>query len=229
MLAFYQGRIMIVTHLKHSYPNLVEDLRAGASFAKFPFRLENLTRGEWPPMSTATATGYLDYLVGTWDDVIISAFLVNTIVVTPEGKTIFDYVPENEGEQGKPSDVFTSRFRSNTGVDPAEWLVGCPIPGGPWKQGESRNTRRYDLEAYLADYPSLVPRVGEDFGGRMANHLLDHFAGVSRVDLKDYPALSENEDAVVTGGTDVTVVRQPGGTVVVTIPTGTRAQIMIEP
>ncbi|MBG6060150.1 hypothetical protein RCH16_003625 [Cryobacterium sp. MP_M5] len=216
---------MIVTHLKHSYPNLVEDLRAGSA-AGNSFRLEGLTRGQWPPMSTATATGYLDYLVGTWDDIIISAFLVNTIVVTPEGKTIFDYVPGNEE---KPSDAFASMFSSNVAVDPAEWLVGCPIPGGPWKQGESRNTRRYDLEAYLDDYPHLVSRIDQDFGGRMASHLLDHFAGVRSVDLKDYPALSENESAVVTGGTDVTVVRQPGGTVVVTIPTGTRAQIMIEP
>lgn len=216
---------MIVTHLKHSYPNLVEDHRVGSPVAS-SLRLEGLTRGEWPPMSIATATGYLDYLVGTWDDVIISAFPVNTIVVTPEGKTVFDYVPGN-GE--KTSNAFDSMFSSNVEVDPAEWLVGCPIPGGPWKRGESRNTRRYDLEAYLADYPSLVSRISEDFGGRMASHLLDHFAGVRSVDLKDYPALSENEDAVVTGGTDVTVVRQPGGTVVVTIPTGTRAQIMIEP
>lgn len=216
---------MIVTHLKHSYPNLVEDLRDGSPAGNTLF-LEGLTRGEWPPMSIATATGYLDYLVGTWGDVIVSAYPVNTIVVTPEGKTLFEYIPENEE---KPSDIFHSSFRSNAAVDPAEWLVGCPIPGGPWKRGESRNTRRYDLEAYLADYPSLVPRVGEDFGGRMAGHLMDHFAGVRKIDFSDYPVLSENEDAVVSGGTDVTVVRQPGGTVVVTIPTGTRAQIMIEP
>ena len=216
---------MIVTHLKHSYPNLLEDLRSGSP-AGNSYRLEGLTRGEWPPMSTATATGYLDYLVGTWGDVIVSAYPVNTIVVTPEGKTVFDYVA-GHGEETR--DPLGAMFSSNAGVDPAEWLVGCPIPGGPWKRGESRNTRRYDLETYLADYPSLSSRVGEDFGGRMASHLLDHFAGVRNVDLSDYPALSENEDAVVSGGTDVTVVRQPGGTVVVTIPTGTRAQIMIEP
>lgn len=217
---------MIVTHLKHSYPNLIEDLRSGSTAATSPYRLEGLTRGEWPPMSIATATGYLDYLVGTWDDLIISAFQVNSIVTTPHGKSVFEYTSKNGEKTGNP---FDSIFRSNVAVDPAEWLVGCPIPGGPWKRGESRNTRRYDLEAYLADYPSLVSRIGEDFGGRKASHLLDHFAGVRNVDLTDYPALPENKDAVVAGGTDVTVVRQPGGTVVVTIPTGTRAQITIEP
>lgn len=219
---------MIVTHLKHSYPNLIDDVRAGSTHVMPSMQLEGFTRGVWPPMSSSTATGYLDYLVGTWRDVIVSAYGVNAIVPTAEGKVRFEYQGDDDDRKGLDGAI-EAMFNSNVRIDPAEWLIGCPIPGGPWKQGESRNTRRYNLEAYLGDYPSLVSRIGEDFGGRMALHLLEHFAGTRQADLEEFPALAEAGGAVVPSGTDVTVVRQPGGAVVVTIPTGTRAQILIEP
>ncbi|MBF4636276.1 hypothetical protein ITJ38_17835 [Agreia pratensis] len=71
----------------------------------------------------------------------------------------------------------------------------------------------------------------------MAMNLLANYAGKRPADVGDYPALSdggtvESEDpATLKSATaaDVTVVRQPGGTGVATIPTGTRAQILIEP
>jgi hypothetical protein len=218
---------MIVTHLKHSYPNLIDDLRAGKGYGP-DLRLEGLTRGDWPPMTTKTAMGYLDYVVGTsaTHQMIVSAYPVNTLVVTPEGKTRFEYVPE-DGESSP--DHLASLFTSNVSAVPGEWLIGCPIPGGQWKQGESRNTRRYALETYLDDHPELLPRIGQDFGGRMALHLIEYFAGARDIDSESYPALAAAGHTALAGGTDVTVVRQPGGTVVVTIPTGTRAQILIDP
>lgn len=220
---------MIVTHLKHSYPNLVDDVRAGHNNMAPTLQLEGFTRGVWPTMLDSTASGYLDYVVGTWRDIIVSAYKVSRIVPTAEGKVKFEDAEEEGGNRSKLNASLEAMFTSNVSVEPAEWLIGCPIPGGPWKRGESRNTRRYALETYLDDYPSLLSRIGEDFGGRMALHLIEHFAGTRSVDLSQFPALAEGESGVAANGTDVTVVRQPGGTVVVTIPTGTRAQIVIEP
>jgi hypothetical protein len=225
---------MIVVSLKRSYPNLIADLDS-PSVGVVEYRLEGITRGNWPAMRAELIDGYLDYVVGTWDGVIVSAYPTNAVEVLSDGRIKFGY---EEDETSKPVDAFTDRFErmsvSNNSGEPAEWLIGCPMPGGPWRQGEARGTRRYDLDSYLADYPELAARREEDFGGRMAMNLLAHHAGQRAIDVEDYPALTPagaHEPVTLTpaAAADVTVVRQPGGTVVVTIPTGTRAQILIEP
>jgi hypothetical protein len=63
----------------------------------------------------------------------------------------------------------------------------------------------------------------------MATNLIDHLATGKAIPLEDYPQLASATSAPGTAETGVTVVRQPGGTVVITIPTGTRAQLLIEP
>lgn len=214
---------MIVVSLNRSYPNLIDDVKARtAPIASI--QLEGFTRGEWPRMSAKLTEGYLDFVVGTWADIIVSAFPTNRVEETAGGRMKFEF-----GTDGEAPDYLRSMFTSNVDVDPAEWLIGCPMPGGPWKRGEARGTRRYSLDDYLSDYPALAERRAENFGGRMATHLLEHFAGMRSIDRADYPALSDESSAAAPAATDVTVVRQPGGTVIVTIPTGTRAQILIEP
>jgi hypothetical protein len=150
-------------------------------------------------------------------------------VHSADGKVRFEDADEEDRNRLGLNASLEAMFTSNVSVEPAEWRIGCPIPGGPWKQGESRGTRRYALETYLENYPSLLPRIGEDFGGRMALHLIEHFAGTRQVVLSRFPALADDGSGAVAGGTDVTAILQPGGSVVVTIPTGTRAQILIEP
>ncbi|MBM7025309.1 hypothetical protein [Clavibacter zhangzhiyongii] len=62
-------------------------------------------------------------------------------------------------------------------------------------------------------------------------NLLEHLALGKPILREDYPQLAVGASPLgtVTPETGVTVVRQPGGTVVVTIPTGVRAQVQIEP
>ena len=218
---------MIVTALKRSYPNLLDDVRADRAAALPELRLESITRGNWKKMNPATLDGYLDFVVGTYDNMIVSAYKIDHVeslddgTIKFAGPSPFDEQPKNDW-LGLPS--------SNASSLPGEWLVGCPMPGGPWRQGESRGTRRYATDAYLEDHPELVGRLDEDFGGRMAMNLLKHLATGKSIAIEDYPQLaSANTGGPAAAETGVTVVRQPGGTVVITIPTGTRAQLLIEP
>lgn len=205
---------MIVTSLNRSYPNLVDDTQTRPHITPV-FELEEKTRGDWPSMRETTVTGYFDYVVGTWNDMIVSAYPFDAIKRLDNGKVQFvNTTPQTDRESPR-----------------GEWLIGCPIPGGPWKPGQARGTRRYALETYLDDHPELLGRIDEDFGGRMAENLVRHFATGKKIDVADYPQLAAAKASQAPTGpaTGVTVVREPGGTVVVTIPTGTRAQILIEP
>lgn len=217
---------MIVTSLKRSYRNLLDDVQRGTGGLPPVMRLETITRGDWKKINASTLDGYLDFVVGTYDDMIVSVYKVNGVEDGPNG-TIKFTGPSYWDE--KPVHDFLNPAGSNTSHVAGEWLIGCPIPGGPWRQGESRGTRRYPLEAYLADHPELAPRVEEDFGGRMATNLVDHLATGKAIASEDYPQLASATSVPATAETGVTVVRQPGGTVVITIPTGTRAQLLIEP
>lgn len=218
---------MIVTSLKRSYPNLLDDVRRGTA-QWIDHVLEGITRGDWPRMKAATLDGYLDYVVGTYDGMIVSAFVVERVEPQPNGTVKF--AGPSPWEDKTFEKLWDQKHRSNSAEDPAEWLIGCPMPGGPWRQGESRGTRRYLLEDYLVDHPELRGRRDEDFGGRMASNLVDYLATGKAIATEDYPVLASTSVAnAAAPDTGVTVVRQPGGTVVITIPTGTRAQLLIEP
>lgn len=217
---------MIVVSLKRSYPNLIDDVRAGSETI-VSWRLEGITRGDWPKISDALLDGYLDFVVGTYDGMIVTAFPIDKVSTGPNETIQFAGPDAGPGFEA----TMREKWSSNASLAAGEWLVGCPIPGGPWKRGEGRGTRRYLLDDYLVDHPELAPRMDEDMGGRMAVNLLEHFATGKHVDLADYPQLAPAGTAAVPVGPDtgVTVVRQPGGTVVITIPTGVRAQLLVEP
>lgn len=217
---------MIVTSLKRSYPNLLDDVREGRQDQPLEIKLESITRGYWKKINESSLDGFRDFVVGTFDNMIVSAYKVESVQEGPGGTVKFDG-PGVWDE--KPADNWFSPPSSNASQAPGEWLIGCPIPGGPWRQGESRGTRRYSMETYLADHPQLAARVDEDFGGRMATNLVDHLATGKEIALEDYPQLASATSMPASAETGVTVVRQPGGTVVITIPTGTRAQLLIEP
>lgn len=216
---------MIVVSLKRSYPNLLNDVRSQSPMANFA--LEGITRGNWPKMKEETLDGYLDYVVGTFNGMIVSAYPIDRIETGPNDTIQFEGSEETSGFDA----LWRSTHRSNASNVPGEWLIGCPVPGGPWRRGESRGTRRYLLEDYVGDHPELGDRIGEDFGGRMADNLVNYFATGGPIATEDYPQLSSLDafQPAATPGTGVTVVRQPGGTVVITIPTGTRAQVLIDP
>jgi hypothetical protein len=217
---------MIVVSLKRSYPNLIDDTRNEA--AGLFMKLEAITRGDWPKMTPSTLEGYLDYVVGTYNDMIVSAYPIDHVEINDNGTICF---AAPEGTTSWMQSMLNSKNASNASNTPGEWLIGCPMPGGPWRQGESRGTRRYSIEDFLDDHPELGNRIGEDFGGRMADNLVAHYATGKQIAVEDYPQLASVPavQPASTPSTGVTVVRQPGGTVVVTIPTGTRAQILIDP
>lgn len=213
---------MIVVSLKRSYPNLVDDVRQGTEPAA-TYRLEGITRGDWLKISPDLLDGYLDYVVGTYDDMIVSAYPIERVEARSGGLIRF----LGEEEVVGYTEMVDALWSSGRSSAPGEWLIGCPMPGGPWKRGEGRGTRRYQLKTYLEDNPQLTDRRHEDFGGRMQDKLLRYYALGEPLDMQDYPSL--HDAGPVSSETGVTVVRQPGGTVVVTIPTGTRAQVIIDP
>lgn len=214
---------MIVANLNKSYPSLI---RAAETR---PLALQGITTGDWPYLKEATLNGYDDLLVGTYDDMIVTAYrITGTSTVDYEG------IPKTRFEVASPispSDDPFAGFLHDSRFEPAAWLIGCPIPGGPWKQGEARGTRRYNLDDYRKDHPELVEREAREFGASTEEELLHHLRGDTLVSTADFPALSGAHPSPSGNSTEtgVTVVRQPGGTVVVTIPTGTRARIEIEP
>lgn len=217
---------MIVVSLKRSYPELI---RNPSSSMPDTYMIQSITTGDWPKLSAESLEGFNDILVGTYDNMIVTAYRITGVkAVDYEGveKTRFE-VADAVAADG---DQF-SGLLYGTRTEPVAWLIGCPIPGGPWKRGESRGTRRYSLDEYRADHPDLAQREEEDFGADMSEALLRHFRGDSDVLTSDYPQLASFSGMAAPAGpaTGVTIVRQPGGTVVITIPTGTRAQVNIEP
>ena len=118
---------MIVVSLKRSYPNLIADLDS-PSVGVVEYRLEGITRGNWPAMRAELIDGYLDYVVGTWDGVIVSAYPTNAVEVLSDGRIKFGVRGRRDLES---VDAFTERFQrlsvSNDSGEPAEWLIGCPM------------------------------------------------------------------------------------------------------
>lgn len=220
--------LMIVVNLKRSYPELIQREQRGV--LSDGLNLQGITTGDWPKLSEESLEGFDDFLVGTYDNMIVTAYrLIGAETIDYDGveKTRFKVAEPIAGN----GDQFGSLLGNTASSEPAAWLIGCPIPGGPWKRGESRGTRRYSLDEFRADHPELAQRSEEDFGATMSGALLRQFRGDPHVAIEDYPQLvaASGTTAPVGPETGVTVVRQPGGTVVITIPTGTRAQLHIEP
>jgi hypothetical protein len=220
------GNFMIVASLKRSYPELI---RNPSNTLPDTYKLQGITTGDWPKLTVESLAGFDDVLVGTYDNMIVTAYrITGTSLVDYDGveKTRFEVAEPIAGN----GDKFNGLLYGNLS-EPSSWLIGCPIPGGPWKRGESRGTRRYSFDEYREDHPELAQREEEDFGANMAETLLRHFRGDPHIAIEDYPQLATVPGATATDGpgTGVTIVRQPGGTVVITIPTGTRAQINVEP
>lgn len=219
---------MIVTHLKVTYPALIRE----PSKVDDATRLREITTGVWPKLNEATLKGYDDVLVGTFGDMIVSAYrITGSESVMYEGKEKIRFtVAPPLGPDGQDPWLSLAGGPAEQ-VDPVAWLIGCPIPGGPWKQGETRGTRRYTLKDYLDDYPELRKRDAGDFDPGMARALLAYFRGDRHVATDDFPQLAADHASPLAAGPDtgVTVVRQPGGAVVITIPTGTRARLEIDP
>lgn len=211
---------MIVVNLARSYQQLVELETVGVEQD-----LLSITQGEWPPLSESSLEGYADLLVGVFQDVIVTAYRiarVQVLLVDGVKKMVFQVEPPVDRDLNPVS------LDSDAAREPAAWLIGCPIPGGPWKRGEARGTRRWLLEDYLDDHPDLAARQSRRHSPQRAVQLLRYFQGKDVPDAQElFPALRPGTMAAPEPG--VTVVREPGGTVVITIPTGTRAQVNIEP
>lgn len=216
---------MIVVNINHSYAELLR--RERQPFLSYEFN--RITTGHWPVMADATMDGFTDYLVGTYNDMIVTAFkIVRVERVVHEGKDKLKFVVDDFYNPDREKAPFETS--SSQEVDPAAWLVGAPIPGGSWRKGEARGTRRYSLDAYLKDHPTLAERADQDFPSAMMDNLFAYLRGDSRMPVEDFPALDRSNAFAANqpvGG--VTVSRQPDGTVVIVIPSGTRAQLTIDP
>lgn len=234
---------MIVTGLHRTYPTVVEDIKNGQFNHHWAISaaLREITVGDWPKLSAASLEGYLDFIVGTYNDMIVTAYRTSGFtLVDYDGAQKIRFIAEDIVRSPRPSKdhVWGQKVPAEHEVkadiksyDPAAWLIGCPIPGGSWKRGESRGTRRYLLEEYLRDHPDLSDRQQDVFEERSAEFMCKHFAGKMNFEGMDFPQLDRVHETTARTAADdgVTVVRHPGGTVVVTIPTGVRAQINIEP
>lgn len=218
-----EGIAMIVVNVSQSYAALLRRERP-----QTPWEFHNITVGDWPPMSEDTLEEYRDYLVGTYNDMIVTAFkIISVNRIEKDGKAKLEFVVDGLFNPGRPADPFNLRNPE----DEAAWLIGCPIPGGPWKRGEARGTRRYSLDAYLKDHPEFSVRRDAGLPGSMASNLFELLRGDHRIPSVDFPALeaaSAASSSVPPAG-GVTISRRPDGTVVVVIPTGTRAQITVDP
>jgi hypothetical protein len=216
---------MIVVNVSQSYASLMRKERT-MLFAE----LSTITTGDWPPMADSTLDGFLDYLVGTYNDVIVTAFeilSVKRVIVDGKEKIQFEVLDWRNNE---------STFESAAGLSPqkenrAAWLIGCPIPGGQWKRGEARGTRRYAMDAYMEDHPELADRRDGTFPDAMAENLFALLKGDARVPAQDFPALAQSTQTglapTIPGGVKIT--RQPDGTVVIVVPTGTKATLSLDP
>ena len=107
--------------------------------------------------------GFTDYLVGTYNDMIVTAFKI--VSVTREEFEVRKTSSLSWMSFYNPDRSRESFPESTREVDPAAWLIGSPIPGGSWKKGEARGTRRYPLPTYLKDHPELTER-GKGFQPR---------------------------------------------------------------
>jgi hypothetical protein len=83
----------------------------------------------------------------------------------------------------------------------------------------------------MVDHPELADRKDGTFPNAMAENLFALLQGDARVPSEDFPALAQSAQTglapPVPGG--VTVTRQPDGTVVIVVPTGTKATLSIDP
>lgn len=226
---------MIVVALNKSYPVVVDDVKNGLhkSHLSMGLELREITLGDWPKLSESSLEGYTDYVVGVYDDAIVTAYKISGHeIVEYNGVDKIRFSAESiyvRPETDTNSLFDTSTFKTRI-EDKAAWLIGCPIPGGPWRKGESRGTRRYRLKDYLNDYPQLVERQTEEYSHRRAEFLCKFYAGIAEIEGMDFPQFELSSNAPKTGSDEgITVVRQPGGTVVITVPTGVKAQINIDP
>ncbi|GEM_PF-6070700 len=215
---------MIVVNVAHSYAELLRRDRSPL----LSFEFNRITTGHWPLMSDSTMEGFTDYLVGTYNDMIVTAFKIVSVTREEfEGKEKLKFVVDDFYNPDRSRESFPESTRE---VDPAAWLIGSPIPGGSWKKGEARGTRRYPLPTYLKDHPELTERGERDFPAAMAENLFAYLRGDGRVPIEDFPALDRSSAISAfrpVGG--VTVSRQPDGTVLIVIPSGTKAQLIIDP
>lgn len=216
---------MIVVNINHSYAELLRRERQPL----LSYEFNRITTGHWPVMANATMDGFTDYLVGTYNDMVVTAFkIVRVERVEHEGKDKLKFVVDDFYNPDKAKATFETK--SEQEVDPAAWLVGAPIPGGSWRKGEARGTRRYSLDAYLKDHPDLSERAEQEFPSAMMENLFAYLRGDSRMPVQDFPALERARTFATpqpVGG--VTVSRQPDGTVLIVIPSGTRAQLTVDP
>lgn len=216
---------MIVVNINHSYAELLRQERPSI----ISYEFNRITTGHWPVMADATMHGYTDYLVGTYNDMIVTAFkIVRVERVVHEGKDKLKFVVDDFYNPDREKATFEAV--SAREVDSAAWLVGAPIPGGSWRKGEARGTRRYSLDAYLKDHPDLAERADREFPSSMMENLFAYLRGDSRMPVEDFPALERSSTFATpqsVGG--VTVSRQPDGTVLIVIPSGTRAHLTIDP
>lgn len=191
---------MIIVNIKSSYPALIES--AGGAPANSD--LAEITLGDWPKIRRENVMPYLDMVCGTYDGRVVTAFPAED----------FDYVGQEMKIRFQPwaqSDRLLQWSRQWA------WLIGVSAPGGAWRVGESRGTRRVDTNAYLQGEgaPYINRPAPQDVQTAMAE--MAAFTHGLTTTSSFTPAGATDELA----SSPVDVVTSPSGEVMITVRSGT--------
>lgn len=211
---------MLLVNLSRAYPAIAQaaldtpdprdaDPANNAEVASWLNSLITDTSGPWPALTPGYIDRHADYVAGVHNGVIVSVYKAARRPVSPDGRVTFMLAPAPE----------------------AAHLLGSPMPGGPWKQGEGRGTRAVPT-------PPEVIRLHEE--GRMTYQ--DTLTGYSRahavaraVATGDPVTPGETptpyapddttwvEHATLADGTSIR--RYPDGTIAVTLAQGARVVV----
>lgn len=111
----------------HSYPPIAQSMHEVAHPLEPVFSdLADAVRGDWPPLSEHNLASYADLVLGTYAETVTAAYTVES----------WSSVTNDAGTPKLVFDVSAA----------LDWihLIGQPQPGGAWRRGESRGTRRID-------------------------------------------------------------------------------------
>lgn len=188
---------MIVVNTGKTYPPIAYNLLTSSNHQRELAMLADVTRGDWPNLSDEHLDTFGDYLVGTCDGKVTAVYKI----------TGFDRRHLASRDGGDRTKV---RFTVTPAFDFA-WLIGRDQPGGPWKRGEARGTRRIALGRHEIEE------------GR-----LDHHRTWTAAVLQTARDVAANHfDDVAPPRDPFEAHIRPDGVVVVEVPAGT--PVLIQP
>lgn len=156
---------MIIVNTGKTYPPIAYNLLTTSDHQRVLAMLADVTSGDWPNLSDEHLETFGDYLVGTCDGRVTVAYKIL-------GFSRRYIETRHQGPRAKV------RFSVEPATDLA-WLIGRSQPGGPWRQGEARGTRRvalagHEIEEGRLDYRGTwVAAVAQTARSLAANHFTD--------------------------------------------------------